>query len=273
MNLIKAIMNNVSQIFAVAEKNFFLVSRYKIRMILSFITPILGIILPIIVLGRILDFTNNFGPWDDGNFLVYQFTAYQLMLLYQIIGRFQTSINQEKGINTITLLIIAPFRRLNLLLGIFLSHLMLISIPFTIFFIWCFILYPVSIITVFFIFIVYFLITLFFSGIGLFFGIIIISKPHLIALFSIPLTVFLMFSCLSMPFEFFPEEFQNIANLNPFYYIFSIVRYIWLEDNIIISVTSHPFTFLVVLFFGILTPLIGVKFFNYIFDKYGITLL
>lgn len=265
-------MNNVSQIYAVAEKNFRLVSRYKIQFILSFITPILGIILPIVTMGMILTFTDNFGPWDGGNFIVYQFTSYQLILLYQIIGRFQNSISQEKGINTITLLIIAPFRRINLLLGIFLSHLLLISIPFMIFFILCFIFYPVSIITVFFIFIVYFLITLFFSGIGLIFGIIVISKEYLVSLFYIPLSIFVMFSCLSLPFEFFPEQFQYIASLNPFYYVFSILRYIWIEDNIIISVTSHPTTFLAVLSCAIISPLIGVKLFNYIFDKYGITL-
>ena len=272
MNLIKALKNNISQIFAVTEKNVRLVARFKLRLILGFITPILGVILPIVIMGRIFTFADNFGPWDGGNFIVYQFTAYQLILLYQIIGRFQQGISQEKSLNTITLLVIAPFRRINLLLGIFLSHLALIAIPFLSFFILCYILYPVSIITLFFIFIVYLLITLIYSGIGLIFGIIVISKEHIVSLMSIPLTILIMFSCLSMPFDFFPDYFQKIATINPFYYIFNIVRYIWIEDNIVLSVMSHTITFIVVLFFAIISPLIGVKFFNYIFDKYGITL-
>ena len=270
MNLIKGLKNNASQIFAVTEKNVRLASRHKLPLILTFITPMLGIILPIIVLGKILTFTDNFGPWDDGNFLVYQFTAYQLLILYQIIARFTTGISQEKSTNTFTLLIIAPFRRTNLLFGIFFSHLILIAIPFMSFFILCYILFPVSLITLFFIFSIYFLIALFFSGIGLVLSIFIISKPRLAPLFSIPLTILIMFSCISMPFEFFPETFQNITNLNPFYYVFVIVRYVWIDDNIIISITSHPTTFLIVFSSALISPLIGLKFFNYIFDKYRI---
>jgi len=72
-----------------------------------------------------------------------------------------------------------------------------------------------------------------------------------------------------MPFDFFPEYFQNIARLNPYYYIFSVIRYIWIEDNIIISITSHSFTFLIVVVLAISSPLIGLKIFNYVFDKYG----
>ena len=92
MKLTTGIKNNVSQIFAVAEKNVRLASRHKLPLILTFVTPLLGIILPIIVLGKILTFTDSFGPWDGGNFVVYQFTAYQLMLLYQIVGRFTSGI-------------------------------------------------------------------------------------------------------------------------------------------------------------------------------------
>ena len=272
MNLINGIKNNLSQIFAIAEKNVRLLSRYKLRLILGFFTPILSIILPLIVMGEIFNLNRgeSFGPWDGRNFIVFQFTSYMLILLYQIVGRFQQGIAQEKGLNTLTLLIIAPFRRINLLFGIFLSHLILISIPFLSFFIWAYILFPVSIITLFFIFLVYLLIALFFSGIGLVFAIFVVSKEHLVSLFKIPLNIFLMFSCLSMPFEFFPEYFQNIANLNPFYHIFNIVRQIWMENNIIISVTSHTLTFIVVISFAILSPLFGLRFFNYIFDKYGI---
>ena len=272
MKLVVGIKNNISQIFAVAEKNVKLLLRYKITLILTFITPVLGFIVPLIIMGKIFTLADNFGPWNNNNFIVYQFTTYHISLLYSIIFRFQGSIAREKGQNTLTLLVIAPFRRINLLFGIFLSHLIIIGIPFMVFFILCYILYPVSIITVFIIFFTYFIITLIFSGIGLVLAIFVISKQHLVSLFYLPLTVLVMFSALTMPFEFFPEYFQNIARLNPFYYIFSVVRFVWIEDNIIISITAHPINYLIVLSLAIASPLIGLKFFNYIFDKYGISI-
>ncbi len=270
MKLTKVVKENISQIFAIAEKNVRLATRHKLPLILSFIMPVVSIFVPLIIFGRILSFTDNFGPWDGRNFTIYLFTSSQLMLLYTIIGRFTGAIAQEKSANSFTLLIIAPFRRRNLLFGIFLSHLILIAVNFMTFFIWCYILFPVSISTLFFIFLVYFLIALFFSGIGLFLSIFKLSKPRLEPLISIPLTILIMFSCIGMPFEFFPKAFQNISKFDPFYYIFVIVRYVWVEDNIIITFTSHTVTFIIVITLALASPLLGLRFFNYIFDKYRI---
>ena len=157
MKLLVAVKDNISQIYAIAEKNVKLLLRYKINLILTFILPVLGVIVPLIVMGKIFTFTDNFGPWDDKNYVVFQFTAYQILLLFGIINRYQVGIAQEKGQNTLTLLVIGPFRRINLLFGIYLSHLILIGIPFMTFFILCYILFPVSIMTFFFIFLPIFL--------------------------------------------------------------------------------------------------------------------
>ena len=270
MKLLRAIKENLSQIFAIAEKNVRLETRHKLPLILSYIAPIYGMIVPLLVMGTIFSFTDGFGPWDGRNFVVYIFTSTQIMALYQLSSRFTGLIAQEKSTNTFTLLIIAPFRRINLLIGIFLTHLILIAVNFMTFFIWCYILYPVSIITLFFIFLVYFLITLFFSGIGLFLAIFKLSKPRLEPLLSIPIKFLFIFSCLGMPFEFFPKNYQNIARFDPFYYVFVLVRYVWAEDNIVISITSHSSTFLIVIFLAVISPILGLKFFNYIFDKYRI---
>lgn len=268
--LIVSIKDNFSQIYAIAEKNVKLQTRKKLPLIVTLITPILGVIVPLIILGKIFDLAGNFGPWNGENYVVFQFTAYQILLIYAIISRFQGDIATEKGMNTFTLLELAPFRRINLLSGIFLSHLVLIGIPFMIFFVICYILYPVSIITLFFIFLTYFLITLIFSGVGLIFAVFVISKPSLVPLLNVPLYILGMFSCLSMPFDFFPEYFQDIASLNPLYYIFVIIRYIWVENNIILSIITHLDTFLIVLSLAIAAPLIGIKFFNYFFNRYRI---
>ncbi len=272
MKLLAGIKNNLSQIFAIGEKNVKLATRLKIPLIFQLvIQPILAIILPLIVMGQIFSF-NSYGDWDSRNFAVYQFTANQILLLYRLLGRLQVAIAQEKGSRTLTLLLLAPFRRSNLLFGIFMSHVFLISIPFMTFFILCYIVYPVSIITLFFISFSYFLISLFFGGIGLLFAVFAVSKPRILPFISLPITFLLMFSCLTMPFDFFPKYFQDLAQINPFYYIFSFSRYIWIEDNIILSITTHARTFLIFLAMALASPIIGIKFFNYILNKYRMVL-
>ena len=266
--LLESLRNEFSQIFAIAEKNVKIHLRYKLNLILSMINLLLGIVLPLIIMGTLFTFTENFGPWNKENFVVYQFTTYQIMLMYQLVGRFQGQILLEKGANTLTMIILAPFRRINLLFGIFFSHLVLISVPFVTFFIICYIFYPVSIFTVFFVLFVFFLLALFFSGIGLVFGVFVIAKQRLVALLYYPVTLALIFSCISLPFQFFPENFQFIVKLNPFYYLFNIIRLIWIEDNIIISISSHLSYFIIVFIIAIISPIFGLKFFNYVYDKY-----
>ena len=264
--------DNFSQIYAIAEKNVKLQLRFKLNWILGMTFPILGIILPLIVMGQLFGFSDNFGPWNRDNFVVYQFTSYQISLIYQIMSRFQGNIALEKGGNTLPAIFIAPFKRINLLLGIFCTHIVLIFIPFMFFFVLCYLFYPISIFTIFFTFVVYLMMGLFFTGIGLIFAVLVIARENLIMLLSLPLTMAMMFSCLTLPFAFFPNTYQFFASLNPFYYIFNIVRLVWIENNIIISLSSHTLTFIIVFFTAILSPLIGLKLFNYVYDKYGITI-
>ena len=268
--MLESVKEDFSQIFAIAGKNVKMTLRFKLNLILSLLNPLLGIVMPLIILGTLFTFTENFGPWNKENFVVYQFTTYQIMLIFQIVSRFQTSIALEKGLNTLTMILLAPFKKINLLFGIFLSHLALISIPFVTFFIICYFFYPVSIFTVFFVLFVFFLLALFFSGIGLVFGVFVIAKQRLVNLLNYPITLLLMFSCISLPFQFFPENFQFIVKLNPFYYLFNIIRLIWIEDNIIISLSSHLGYFIIVFLVAVISPIFGLKFFNYVYEKYGI---
>ena len=270
--MLENLMDNFSQIFAIAEKNVKTQLRYKLNLVLKLVNPLLGIILPLIIMGKLLTFSENFGPWNKGNFVVYQFTSYQIVLIYHIIGQFQTNITEEKGLNTLTLIILAPFKKINLLFGIFFSHLALISVPFLAFFILCYIFYSVSIFTVFFIFFVFFILALFFSGIGLVFAVVVIAKQRLVSLLYYPLTLALLFSCLTLPFEFFPENFKFIVSLNPFYYLFNLIRLIWIEDNIIFSISSHLNSFIIVLIVGIISPILGLKIFSYVYNRYGIAI-
>jgi len=267
---LKLLKDNISQIIALTEKNLKLHLRFKSNVIISFITPLITILMPIIILQQFFNFNENFGYWNKKNFLLFQFLAYNIILLQTIINEYPTQLMNEKYWQTLPALIIGPFNRFNLLFGIFFSRLILISIPFTMFFVLSYIFYPISFLTVLFILFILLLIALMFSGIGLIVGIIAISKEGMLRLLNFSISLVIFTSCLSYPFEIFPPEIQSIINLNPLYYIFDFLRLGWIEDDAIISINSHTYNFLLLLSGAIIIPIIGVYLFNLIYKKYGI---
>lgn len=266
----RIIKKNLSQIFAITEKNLKLSFRFKLRVIITFITPILSILMPLIIMGEIFSFQSSFGPWTRENFIVFQFTTYNIMLLQNIYIRFPNQFISEKYWKTFPAIIIAPLNRFNILLGIIFSHLILISIPFIFLFIFCYIVYPISIITVFSILIIYFLITLIFSGIGLILGIFAISIENYWKVLSFIFQLTFWISCLTYPFDIFPSYMQNIIILNPFYYLFDVLRMTWIDDNIFITIISFPFHLFLLIAMAIIVPFIGILTFNKVYKKYGI---
>ncbi len=266
----KAIKRNIIQIFAITEKNIKFSLRFKFNLIISFITPLVGILMPLILMGKLFQFNNHFGPWTAENFIIYQFIAYNINLLMKMILEFPELFQREKYWETLPALIIAPFRRINLLFGIFFSNLILISVPFITFVFLGYLIYPIQFLTFLFILGLYLLTALIFSGIGIIFGVFAISKEGLLGPLNF-LTIFIFwFSCLSYPFYIFPEFLQNVIILNPLYYILEILRVSWIENNVILSITSHPFSFLIITSGAILVPLIAVYIFNKVYRKYGI---
>ncbi len=270
MNISKSIKKNLSQIYAITEKNIKFSLRFKFNLYISFVTPIISIIMPLILMGQLFSFNNRYGPWTEKNFIIYQFVAYNIMLLRRIITDFPKLFAQEKYWETLPALIIAPFKRMNLLFGIFLSDLILISIPFIIFVFLSYIMLPILPSTVLLIIGLYFLIALIFSGLGIIIGVFAISKEGFLGVFNFLITFVFWFSCVSFPFDLFPELIQNVIRINPLYYTFEILRLSWIENDIAFSFVSHPFSFLTITLGAILLPLIGVYIFNKIYRKYGI---
>ena len=266
----EAIKNNISQIFAITEKNVKLGLRFKFKLIFSFISPIISIIVPIIIMGKFFDFNADFGPWDQSNYMIYIILAYIILLVQGIKNTFPSQFGREKYWQTLPALIIAPINRVNLLFGIFFSHLIIISIPIVFFFIMCYFFFPISLISFFFIIGIIFLLLLIFSGIGIILGILAISKENWMPIINFSLGLLFMISCISFPFEVFPEIIQNIVNLNPLYHIFYFLRVVWIENNLIISITSHLISFLILVGLAIVLPCIGVIVFNKVYKKYGI---
>ena len=271
MSKLKAAKDNLSQILALTEKNVKLALRYKIGLVLGYINQIIAIFMPLIIMQNIFAFKPTLGLWTSSNFILYQVIAYNISHISGITGRFPGQFRAEKFWKTLPALIVGPFNRFNLLFGIFFSHMVMIAIPFSIFFIWGLVIEPISITTILFILLLYFLIALIFSGVGLILGIFAISNENIWQVLSFLLMFVFWFSCISYPFELFPEFIQNIINLNPLYYIFDFLRTTWIQDNVLMTIQSFSSNFIILIATSIILPFLGVFSFNLVYKKYGIT--
>lgn len=258
------------QIFALVEKNLRLSLRFKFNVIISFLMPIISIAMPLIIMGKFFTLNTEFGPWDESNYMVFQFIAYQILLIKALINQFPIQFLREKYWKTIPAILIAPFNRYNLLFGIFFSHMILISIPFIIFFVLCWIVYPISFLTIISIIVLLLFTALIFSSIGLIIGAFAISNENIWRILSFGISMVFWLSCLTYPFEIFPNIIQQIINLNPLYYIFDILRTTWIENNILLSISYHPFNFLILFLTVLIFPIISVYVFKLIYKKFGI---
>ncbi len=270
INFIKSIKSNISKSLALTEKNIKLNLRFKFTILFSYITPIIAILMPLIIMSQFFQFKEQFGNWTIENYFLYQFIAYNIILLRGIITEFPTQFRIEKFWKTLPALMIAPFNRFNLLIGIFLSKIFLILIPFTLFFIVSCIFIPISFITGIFIIGIYFGIALIFSGIGLIIGVFAVSNENVWRLLMFSINIIFWASCLTYPFELFPAIFQTVINLNPLYYLFDILRLTWIENNPLFTFILYPYHSLIFFSSLIVIPCIGVLVFNMIFKKYGI---
>ena len=260
----------MSQIIALTEKNIKIKIRFKATVIISFVLPIISLLMPLIIMTKFFSFNEGLGPWNQRNFFIFVFMAYHLMLLKDIINQFPLSFRQEKYWDTLPALIIAPFNRFNLLLGIFFSHLIIVAIPFAIFFIMCYFIFPIGLITVLFIIALYLLIAILFSGIGLILSILIVSKENYVEVLKLILNIIFWFSCINYPFQIYPKIIQEQIGRNPLYYVFFFLRVSWIENDVIYSITRHPYFFIVLIIGAITLPSIGVIIFNKIYRKFGI---
>lgn len=266
----RAIKKNLKQIYALAEKNVKLQLRFKFGLIIFIVSPMISILMPLIVFGQFLEYNTQFGIWNSSNFLVYSLIAYNIYLLRINIDHFPNRFVEEKYWQTFQAIMVAPFNRFNMLFGIFLTNIILISIPFAFFIILCWIYYPISFLTILFVLAVYFLISLIFSGIGLILGVFALSNENMWKLTSFILSIIIWLSCITYPFEIFPDLLQNVINLNPLYYILDFLRMSWIENNVIVSISQHSFSFSILIISSILMPCLGVYIFNLVYKKFGI---
>ena len=267
---VKIIRNNAKQILALTEKTVKLDLRYKFGIILDFLTPIIAIAMPLLVMNAFFSYNADFGPWNTTNYLIYQFVAYEIYLLKGSMNKFPSQFRIEKYWKTFPVMIIAPMNRFNLLFGIFLCHLVIIAIPFSIFFIISYIVFPISFITAIFYVLNCVIIAIIFSGIGLILCVFAVSNENIWHILTFGLNVVFWLSCITYPYQIFIPQIQTIINLNPLYYIFDYLRLFWIEDNFLLSITLHPVNVLVFGITALVLPLLGVYIFNTTYKKLGI---
>ena len=256
---------------AIAEKNIQMKMRVKYRILLSYIVPILSILMPIIVLGKFFDYNVKFGPWTSKNYMVFVFVGYNILLMRSMINLIPVSLMTEKYWKTLPALITAPFNRFYLLGGYIISEFISILIPFIGFLIITHIFFPISLLTLIVIILMFLGISIIFSGIGLLLGVFAISNENLWSVLEFITRIIFWFSCVMYPFYLYPKIVQTIIELNPIYYIIDIVRWTWIENNILITTSSHPVHIVIFISFLVIFPIICVYAFNYIYKKLGIS--
>ena len=271
----KSLRTNIKQINALVERNIYLEFRFKLRVAIQFITPFIQILMPLIIFNVIFIIREDyqFGYWTGLNFILFLFIAFCIQFLRKIAANFVTFFNREKYWKTLQALMIAPVNRYVLLFGFLMSELILVSIPFAIFFIIAYILFPINIFFLLLVILGFLCLAIIFGCIGLIMGILLITKEGIYSVFNLGLTFLFWLSCISYPLQIFPEIIQSIILWNPLYYFIDAIRIFWLmglDYNLAITFLT-PIHIIIIVGGTIILPIFSVYLFNTFYDKFGIS--
>ena len=271
MKVFKKVHQIWIKISAIAGKNLKMQLRYKQGLFLSYLSPLISIIMPIIILGKFFQFNVEFGPWNAQNYIIFILMGYIITLLRRIIDNVPHNLMLEKYWKTLPNLIIAPFNPYYLLGGILLSEVIIISVPMCIILIIAYIFVPISFFTFLALICVLLGISLIFTGISLIVGIFAVSNEGIMSILNFIIMLIFLAGCITYPFQIFPKSLQIFINLNPIYYIIDFVRLIWIEDDFLYTFSTHTTHLTIFIFFLLSSPVVGVFLYNYIFKKLGIS--
>ena len=271
----KSLRINLKQINALVERNLYLEVRFKLTIFTRYFTPFIQILMPLIIFNVIFTIREDyqFGYWTGLNFILFLFIAFCVQFLRKIVINFSHLFDREKYWKTLQALMVAPVNRYVLLFGFLIAEIILLSIPFILFFIIAYVLFPINIFYLFLVILSFFAISILFGCLGLILGILIITKEGIYSLFNLGLTLLFWLSCLSYPLQVFPEIIQPIILLNPIYYFIDIIRIFWLmglDYNLAITFLT-PIHIIIVVGGTIILPIFSVYLFNTFYDKFGIS--
>ncbi len=270
-----SLKKNAIQIFAISRLHIKGSLRYKVSFIMSLINPLISLLFPLFLFGfifsgSIISEGQSIGVFKAENYFSLILLGTCGSMAGGFYGIYDSKFRTEKAWRTLPALIIAPFNRLNLLLGVFIGHLILILFPFSGILIINLIISPEipSLGSLLFILLILLFYALTQSGIGIFLGILAVSKQNWNTLFRFGFRMVTIFNCVTFPKEIFPEFLHPIINLNPFYHFFELNRFIWVFNDIFYP--GNGIHFLIVIICVIISPIIGIILFNKIYTKYGI---
>ncbi|MHA1293717.1 MAG: ABC transporter permease, partial [Promethearchaeota archaeon] len=220
---------NIIQILSVTEKEIKLNLRYKYGFALRFLKPLVSIFIPFIVFTKIFSLSEAyyFDYCTAYNFLLFLFIAYCINYMFSILNLYKDTFRREKIWQTLKGLIIAPFNKFNLLIGLLIAE-MIVILPTIAFFIFlCYILYPIPLINLFYFCLVFLGILLFFAGVGILIGVIDIVNENVPNLTTYGTQFLSWLSCVTYPLKLFPKILQFFIKLNPLYYMFDLLKLTW----------------------------------------------
>ena len=271
----KSIKKGLRQVSALVEKNLYLATRFKTAFLLRFLNPIIQVLMPLIIFGTIFSISEdyNFGYWRSDNYILFMMLAFCIQFLRQIIDRFFQMLLQEKFWKTLQSFLVAPLNMFTYLVGLLVSELILISIPFIVFLLLAWILFPIPLINVLLVLLLFFSISLIFGSIGLLISVFAITNESIGRISQLLLTFLFWLSCYSYPLQIFPISIQYFILLNPLYYIFDLIRLSWYMaidfETALIYITPAHITIIILL--TLMTPIIAIYLFNKLYKKYGIS--
>jgi len=267
------IFSNIIQIHSLIIKDLKLKVRYKLEFIVEFVAPLMTIFFPYIIFSALFNLKKNlFGNYySRENFLLFLLLGYCISVLIFLLWNYQDLFYDEKTWKTLNAVIIAPVSKFNIFISYFISGLISKSFPLIFIIVLCYILYPIPIVSLFFVLVVLLCISITFASMGFILGVFEIVNEDISATLSVFISFIALLSCLFYPIEIFPEEFHFIIKLNPLYYYFDLLRLSWwagidYEDAMLYITYTH---ILVVATFTIMMPLIASYFFLIIYKKYG----
>ncbi|MFX1258135.1 MAG: hypothetical protein ACFFAN_09765 [Promethearchaeota archaeon] len=264
---------NLLQIRAILDKEIKLETRFKGKFLLGYFSLLIRFIMPYIILRKLLEVSldRSLGIWTADNYLLFLLVGFEFVFMKRLIRVYSVRFQHEKYWKTLPAVLISPINKFNLLIGIFLSQLIFISIPMGLIITIMIILFPIDIISIIVAILILILSCFFLACIGMAVGALSISLESLWIFFDFFFGFILIFSCYNYPKEVFPIYLQPLIIFNPFFYFWDIIRYIWLF-GLEFTLFNPDFTvhFIVISSCAILGPTIGIPAFNYIYKKYGI---
>lgn len=263
------------QTLAIVERDISLELRFKSKLITRFLNPVIQLLILVFIFGTIFNIRKGYhlGYWNASNFTLFLLIAFFIQFSRSIVIKYEAKFRQEKYWKTLSGLMVAPTNRFILLFGILISEFLMDCLPLIILFSIAYILYPIPIFVLFLILLIYFLIYLILASIGLLISAFSLSHEEYTHYLLIIIKIVLLFSCTHYPKEIFPEIIQFFVSLNPFYYIFDLLRLIWylgidFETAIKYISIIHFVIFIILV---ITAPTVSIILFNWVYKKFGIT--